>query len=167
MPIIYESFTFPTTRRKYPTYKRELYAMVRVTGPNRGHYLDCPVSTGQKLPTEATSQRRSKIDLINGPARLYLTFQSLSTALPPPDARQDQEMPGRSFLENPPLKENPGIGASISVEGSLGTMIWLLLHSLTQPRQPCPSAPAPTGTEAAATRQPFAIDFGTTNSDYY
>ena len=42
-------------------------------------------------------------------------------------------MPGRSFLENPALKENPGIRASISVEGSLGTMIWLLPHSFTQP----------------------------------
>ena len=75
-------------------------------------------------------------------------------------------MPGRSFLENPALSKKSGIGASISIEGSLGTMIWLLLHSFTQPRQPCPSAPAPTGTEAAATRQPFAIDFGTINSDH-
>ena len=75
-------------------------------------------------------------------------------------------MPGRSFLENPALSENSGIGASISVEGSLGEMIWSLLHSFTQPRPRCLSAPAPTGTEAAATRQPFAIDFGTINSDY-
>ena len=28
VPIIYDSFTFPATRRKYPTYKRELYALV-------------------------------------------------------------------------------------------------------------------------------------------
>ena len=32
----------------------------------------------------------------------------------------DQERPGRSFLKNPALKEKPGIGASIGVEGSLG-----------------------------------------------
>ena len=39
----------------------------------------------------------------------------------PPDTKiQDQGRPGRSFLENPALKENPGIGASIGVEGSLG-----------------------------------------------
>ncbi len=28
VPIIYDSFTFAPTRRKYPTYKRELYALV-------------------------------------------------------------------------------------------------------------------------------------------
>ena len=28
VPIIYDSFTFSSTRRRYPTYKRELYAMV-------------------------------------------------------------------------------------------------------------------------------------------
>ena len=28
VPILYDSFTFASTRRKYPTYKRELYAMV-------------------------------------------------------------------------------------------------------------------------------------------
>ena len=38
-----------------------------------------------------------------------------------PDTKsQDQERPRWSFLENPALKENPGIGASIGVEGSLG-----------------------------------------------
>ena len=25
VPILYDSYTFPSTRRKYPTYKRELY----------------------------------------------------------------------------------------------------------------------------------------------
>ncbi len=38
----------------------------------------------------------------------------------PPDASKDQEMPGRSFFENPVFEKNPGIGASIGVEGSLG-----------------------------------------------
>ena len=28
VPIVYDSFTFPATGRKYPTYKRELYAVV-------------------------------------------------------------------------------------------------------------------------------------------
>lgn len=28
VPILYDSFTFPSTRRKYPTYKRELYVIV-------------------------------------------------------------------------------------------------------------------------------------------
>ena len=44
----------------------------------------------------------------------------ITDSAPPSDVSQDREMPGRSFFENPVLEKNPGIGASIGVEGSLG-----------------------------------------------
>ena len=43
-----------------------------------------------------------------------------TNSAPTPDSSHEQEMPGRSFLNDLILEKNPGIRASIGVEGSLG-----------------------------------------------